>query len=113
MNDLDYLNLAEKLLASVEQCCDRINDTTDADIDCQRVGGMITLVFRNRSQMVVNMQKPLHEIWLAAKDGGYHYRWNAQDGVWSDTKTSAEFYADLSRCASQQAGSSIIFKPQV
>ena len=62
MNDLQYLDLAEQLLRRLEQQCDQINEGTDADIDNQRVGGMVTLVFPDRSQIVVNLQKPLHEI---------------------------------------------------
>ena len=65
MTDNEFMNLAEALLLSVEQHCDRINESTDADIDNQRVGGMVTLVFANRSQIVINLQKPLHEVWLA------------------------------------------------
>ncbi|MDP0977734.1 iron donor protein CyaY, partial [Klebsiella pneumoniae] len=63
MTDQEFLDLAERLLLAVEQDCDRINDETDADLDAQRVGGMVTLVFANRSQIVINQQKPLHEIW--------------------------------------------------
>ena len=75
MTDPEFMDRAETLLSAVERNCDRINDETDADLDAQRVGGMVTLTFTNRSQIVVNLQKPLHEIWLAAKSGGYHYRW--------------------------------------
>ena len=69
MNEHEYLDAAEKLLLAVEQSCDRINDDTDADIDAARNGGVITLAFPNGSQIVVNLQKPLHEIWLAARAG--------------------------------------------
>ena len=68
---------------------------------------MVTLTFANRSQMVVNLQKPLHEIWLAAKSGGYHYRW--VDGNWQDTKGQDEFFATLSRNATLQAGQALRF----
>ena len=84
MTDLDYLDQAEKLLKAVEATCDRMNDESDADIDNQRTGGMITLTFPNRSQIVINLQKPLQEVWLAAKAGGYHY--HLVDGQWLDTK---------------------------
>ena len=70
MNNLQYLDLAEQLLRRLEQQCDQINEGTDADIDNQRVGGMVTLVFPDRSQIVVNLQKPLHEVWLATRLGG-------------------------------------------
>ena len=101
MTDLEYLEAAEQVLRRIEAACDRINDDTDADIDNQRVGGMVTLVFDDRSQIVVNLQKPLLEVWLAARSGGYHYRW--QDGEWRDTKTGEEFYARLSLSASEHA----------
>ena len=107
MNDLEYLGAAEALLLSVEQTCDRINDDTDADIDAQRVGGMVTLTFPNRSQIIINLQPPLHEVWLAAKSGGYHYKWDGQ--VWRDTKTGNDFYADLTRDATTQSGLKLAF----
>lgn len=107
MTDLEYLDRAEAVLASVEACCDRINEETDADIDNQRVGGMITLTFADRSQIIVNLQKPLQELWLAARAGGFHYRFDG--GAWRDTKGQGEFFADLSRYASQQAGRSLTF----
>ena len=53
MTDTEYLDRAEQLLLAVERACDRLNDETDADIDAQRAGGMVTLVFPNRSQIVI------------------------------------------------------------
>ena len=107
MTDLEYMDHAERLLALVEASCDRINDETDADIDNQRVGGMVTLTFRNRSQIVINLQKPLHEVWLAARCGGFHYRCDA--GRWLDTKGQGEFWESLSRYASEQSGQTLRF----
>lgn len=109
MTDLEYLNHAEALLKAVEACCDQMNDTADADIDNQRVGGMVTLVFANKSQIVINLQKPLHEVWMAAKAGGFHYR--LQDGQWQDTKGQGEFFAQLSQQASTQSGMALRFAP--
>lgn len=107
MTDPEFLDHAEALLGAVEGCCDRINDETDADIDNQRVGGMVTLTFANGSQIIVNQQKPLHEIWMAARAGGFHYKF---DGAhWQDTKGNGEFFANLTRYASEQAGEKLIF----
>ena len=107
MTDLDYLNHAEKALAAIEQTCDRINDATDADIDNQRTGGMITLTFANRSQIIINLQKPLQEIWMAAKAGGFHYK--LSNNGWRNTKDGSEFFAELTRYASEQSGQSTVF----
>ncbi|MFV0679040.1 iron donor protein CyaY [Ottowia sp.] len=107
MTDLEYLDRAEALLRSVEARCDVLNDETDADIDNQRVGGMITLVFANQSQIIINLQKPLHEVWLAARSGGYHYQW--VDGAWRDTKSGEEFFERLTQSATEQAGMGLHF----
>ena len=107
MTDLEYMNLAESLLDQVERDCDRLNDSTSADIDNQRAGGMVTLVFPGGSQIVVNLQKPLHEVWLAARAGGFHFRF--ADGHWRDTKSGADFYDCLSRTASEQSGLTLRF----
>lgn len=107
MTDSEFMDRAETLLQGVEAACDRINDSLDADIDNQRVGGMLTLVFADRSQIVINLQKPLHEVWLAAQAGGYHYRFDS--GLWRDTKGGEDFLTRLSRCASAQAGCALSF----
>lgn len=107
MTDSEFLDQAESVLGHIEGCCDRFNASTDTDIDNQRVGGMVTLVFSNGSQIVVNLQKPLHEIWLACKSGGYHFKF---DGLcWQDTKGQGEFFARLSSDASTQSGQVLVF----
>lgn len=107
MTDLEYQNHAEAALRAIELACDRINDTTDTDIDNQRTGGMVTLTFANRTQIVINLQKPLHEIWMAARAGGFHYKFDGQH--WQDTKGAGEFFNHLSREASAQAGCTLDF----
>jgi CyaY protein len=102
MTDTEFLDLAEQALETLEDAIDELNETTEMDVDAQRVGGMITLVFANRSQIVVNLQKPLHEIWLAAQSGGYHYKWSGQ--AWLDTKTQVEFWGQLSADMTRQSG---------
>lgn len=107
MTDPEFLNKAETALNAIESCCDRINDETDVDLDNQRSGGMVTLTFHNRTQIIINLQKPLHEIWMAAKSGGYHYRW--VNGSWRDTKGQGELFLDLTVNASAQAGLALNF----
>lgn len=107
MTDSEFMDQAEMLLKAIEGNCDRINDQMLADVDNQRSGGMVTLVFENQSQIVINLQKPLHEVWMAAKSGGYHYKFNSSQ--WVDTKAHGEFFENLSRFASDQAGCALVF----
>ena len=109
MTDLEYQDHAERALNAVEIACDGINDESDADIDNQRTGGMITLTFSNRTQIIINLQKPLQEIWMAARAGGFHYKFKS--GQWLDTKDGSNFFENLSHCASAQSGQVLLFQP--
>lgn len=107
MTDLEFTDCAERLLMAVESRCDYINEVTDADLDSQRSGNVITITFSNRTQIVINLQKPLKEVWMATRSGGYHYRF---DGVaWQDTKGACEFFAQLSSDAAKQSGLALEF----
>lgn len=109
MTDPEFLEKAEAVLRAVEASCDALIEIEGIDLDNQRTGGMVTLTFANRSQIVINLQKPLHEVWMAAKSGGYHYRW--KDGMWKDTKGQGEFFDALTKNATAQSGQSMVFRP--
>lgn len=108
LSDLEYHQLATRVLDAVESQIDQWLDQDVVDIDTHRTGGLLELSFENGSKMVLNTQPPLQEIWLAAKGGGYHYRHEA--GRWVDTRDGAELFASLSQHASAQAGRSLIFQ---
>jgi CyaY protein len=105
MTDSDYLSRAEAVLAAVE----RAVDEADADIELERSGNVLTLEFENRTKIIVNLQPPMSEIWIAAKAGGFHYRYI--DGEWRDTRAGTEFFSALSAYATEQAGEPVSFEP--
>jgi CyaY protein len=110
IDDKQFHQLGSNLLQSIEVALEAADDALDLDLDVERQGGnVINIRFRDRSVIVVNTQAPLHEIWVAAKSGGYHYRWagTLATPLWLDTKTGRELLADLSEFASAQAGQAI------
>ena len=107
LSDADYHRKASAVLAAVEAQLDRWLQYDVVDIDARRTGGLLELVFPDRSHIVINMQPPLHELWLAAREGGFHYRQVA--GRWVDTRDGSEFFEVLSREATRQAGVALRF----
>lgn len=105
MSDSEYLTRAEAALAAIE----RTLDDTEADIEFERSGNVLTLEFENGTKIIVNLQPPMQEIWIAAKAGGFHFRFT--DGAWHDTRSGTEFFAALSDYATQQAGEPVRFQP--
>jgi len=109
LTDAEYHRLSQAVLASIETTIDRWLEDDVIDIDTHRTGGLLELVFPQGSKIVVNTQPPLHELWLAARGGGFHYR--HVQGQWRDTRTGDEFFAALSEHASLQAGKPLRFQP--
>ena len=107
LSDAEFHTLAAAVLAAVEAQADRWLQDDVIDIDTHRTGGLLELSFPNGSKLVINTQPPLHELWMAARSGGYHYK--HVNRRWLDTRDGREFFEVLSVCASEQAGLELRF----
>jgi CyaY protein len=106
LSDAEYHRLTGAVLAGIEARVDEWLEADTIDIDASRTGGLLELAFPNGSKIVVNTQPPLHELWVAAKAGGYHFKF--ADGHWRE-RDGHEFFALLSDRASEQAGKRLVF----
>ena len=96
----DYHAAADRVLAAIESQADLWLQQGVIDIDTHRSGGLLELELPDRSKVVINKQPPLQEIWLAARNGGFHFRF--LEGAWRDTRDGADFYTRLSEHLSAQ-----------
>ena len=105
MTESEFNKLADETLA-------RIADSIDAsgeDIDCETAGGgILALEFDNGSKIIINRQGATQEIWVAAKSGGFHFRW--QENAWRDTRSGEELLASLVKLIAEQSGATIALK---
>jgi CyaY protein len=110
LTDAEYHARTSAVLARIEAQVDAWLQDDVIDIDASRTGGLLELSLPGAGgTIVVNTQPPLQELWLAARGGGFHFRF--VDGQWRDTRDQAEFFARLSDCASAQAGQPLRFEP--
>ncbi len=102
MDDKDFNRLADAALARIDAAL----EACGADLDFELApGGVLEIEFADGSKIVVNRHAVAREIWVAAKSGGFHFRW---DGAgWRDTRDGAELMARLSALASHQAGEAV------
>jgi CyaY protein len=111
MTDSEFDDLAGGTFAAMESALDAAAEAADLDIDLQmKPGGVLELEFADGSKIIVNRQAPMHEIWVAAKSGGFHFRY--ADGRWVDTRDGGELFAALSRLVSAQGGVAVILAPR-
>lgn len=99
MTETEYRQMADATLQRLEAALDRCDDAIDYE---HTAGGVLELEFEDGSKIVVNKQAAVQEIWVAAKSGGFHYRFEAGD--WLDTRSGEELFTALSRLASAQSG---------
>ncbi|MFV2031834.1 MAG: iron donor protein CyaY [Gammaproteobacteria bacterium] len=101
MNESQFNDLAEQALLAIEEAI----DASDVDIDYDNAGNILTLEFDNGSQIIINRQTPLSQIWVAARSGGYHFDYDEENRVWClDGDPERELISQLSRYCSEQAG---------
>jgi len=99
---LSFTERAEAFLARFEKAVDGLAD--DVDIDVLRAGNVLTLAFENGHRLVVNTQEAASEIWVAARSGGFHFRWDGETGRWLDTRSQDDLRATLARLIETETG---------
>ncbi len=103
MTESEVLALAEQTLGTIESALDRASNDCDLDVECTRSGNVLEIEFvDNGSKIIVNSQAPMQEMWVAARSGGFHYRY--QDGRWVNTRDRSELFVSLSRMVGEQGG---------
>jgi CyaY protein len=74
-----------------------------AEVDFElKEGGVLEMEFDDGSKIIVNRHGAAREIWVAARSGGFHFRWDG--AAWRDTRGGAELFDALSRLVSGQLG---------
>lgn len=105
MDDKEFNSLADSVLGRIDAAL----EASGADVDCElAAGGVLEIEFDDGSKIIVNRHAVAKEIWVAARAGGFHFKWDG--AAWRDTRDNAELMEKLSALASQQAGESIVLR---
>jgi len=98
MNDNEFNELADATLTQIETALER----SGADLDFEMISdSVLEIEFADRSKIIVNRHDAAREVWVAARSGGFHYRWDGSS--WQDTRGGEELMVALSRLVSEQA----------
>jgi CyaY protein len=101
-SESDFLARAEATLSAIERAVEAI----DIDAEIERAGSVLTLELADASRIVINVQAPMQQIWVAARSGGYHFAW--KDGQWRNTRDGEELFKALSAIVSKQGGTPVV-----
>jgi CyaY protein len=97
MDDPRFEVVAEEALERLEHALERL------ELDFERKeGGVLEIEFDDGGKMIVNRHSAARELWVAARSGGFHFRWDGS--AWRDTRSGEEFFAALSALLSRELG---------
>lgn len=99
MNEIDFEARATAALAALERALENCGEDLDFEL---KAGGIVEIEFEDGSKIIVNRHAAAREIWVAARSGGFHYRWDGQ--AWRNTRDGSELFAALSALVSDQLG---------
>jgi CyaY protein len=105
MNDTEYDARVDAIFMQIEDALDVLDEREDLDIDYESADGILTLIFANKTKIILNKQPPLHQIWVATKFNGHHF--NLEGEQWIDERFGEEFWTFIDDAASKQAGVAI------
>ena len=101
MNAGEFNQKVDDTLSAIEDAL----DTCDAELDWDFAGGILTIECDNGSQVIINRQTPTLQIWVAARAGGFHFDYHADDDCWKQDEL--ELFALLNKSLSEQSGETI------
>jgi CyaY protein len=106
LNDTEFERLTTQALARIEAALEASG--IDADFELKE-GGVLEIEFADGSKIIVNRHGTAREIWVAARAGGFHFRWDGS--AWRDTRNGGELFAELSKLVSAQGGDAVLLRP--
>ena len=105
MTPSEFESLADAMLEKIAQAVEE----SGADCDCEsKASGVLELEFADGTRIVVNRHSGAQEIWVAAKSGGYHFRFDGSK--WVDARDKRELLAALSELIAGHSGGGVVLR---
>lgn len=101
MDDSEFQELVDEEFVRIEDQADEL----DIDLDIDSSGGVLTFTLETGTSIILSRQVANHEIWVAAKSGGFHLK-RTETGWYCDT-TKEDLDVLLNRVFTEQSGTAL------
>lgn len=99
MEESEFEARANSALEALERALEAAGVEADFEL---KGGGILEIEFEDGSKIIVNRHGAAREIWVAARSGGFHFRWDG--AAWRDTRSGEELFEALSELVSRPLG---------
>lgn len=97
VENTDFLLRAQSTLDQLELILEQTFESLNMDVDIDRSGGVLNIHINQHTNIIINLQSPMQQIWLATPYNGYHYTWDTIQNNWINTRNGLNFYTELAQ----------------
>jgi len=96
----------QKLVAETFRRIEDALEVVDPDqIDVTSTGDVVTLAFANGVRCILNTQRPVRQLWMAARASAWHFDWDPAQNAWVDDRgRGIELMAQLRQVVKELSG---------
>jgi CyaY protein len=106
MDESTFLQMAKTTIAAVRNAL----DACDPDVvECVPDADVVKIAFPSGLPYVMNTQRPVKEIWLAADRTAWHFRYDGNG--WRDKRNNDELLSTVNRLVLARAGIDLKLAP--
>src|SRR5687767_9447204 len=99
MDESAYLKLVGETFRRIE---DALAEVDPDVVEVTSTGDVLTLAFAKGPRCVLNTQRPVRQLWLAARTSAWHFSWDGR--AWMDDKGRGELYDTLAKILKEHGG---------
>jgi CyaY protein len=105
VDESSYQQLVARTFRGIE---DALENVDPDDVELSNTGDVLTLTFKNGVRCVLNTQRPVRQLWMAARDTAWHFGWDDASAAWLDDRgRGLELRATLAKVIEQQSGRTV------
>ena len=104
MQDSEFNDWVDSIFEQLEDELTALSESECDDMDIDASAGLLSVSFGKGSVIILSRQIANHEIWVAAKSGGFHLALGADRKQWYCNATGESLATLIGRVFSEQIG---------
>lgn len=101
---MDERTYDTRIADTFRRVLDLFEDIDPADADVESSGDVVRIDLPGGRRVVLNTQRPVHQIWLAGGQSAWHFGYDELGQRWLDDKGRGELFAVLCSLVREMGG---------
>src|SRR5262245_18847248 len=105
MDESSYEKLVARAFRRVE---DALAEVDPDVVELTATGDMLTLQFASGVKCILNTQRAVRQLWLAARASAWHFSFDAASETWLDDKGRGDLWSILGATVKELSGQNLL-----